>query len=719
MVHFRILVVALGVLLWPSLSWATVHPLFDLTHPNRGPFPSNYFTVEDQAHLTGRRVSLPKPDCSERRSDCQDIDVINTLDGFNLQPRLSIPFDGPIDVETVKSSSVFLISLGSTVSHGDRGGKIIGINQVVWDVATNTLHAESDELLDQHTRYALIVTRRVRDLLGAPVQAPDAFGRFMYEFTNDRTLEEYRIALIEAFFAVVRAGIRDTDIVMASVFTTQSVTAIMEKIRDQIKAATPHPADFNLGPGGIRTVFRLDELTGITVRQQTGANPPSFANSQVNLGSPRIIPGAVGQIAFGKYLSPDYETLERFIPPVGTRTGTPVAPGVNEICFNLYLPSGPKPVGGWPVAIFGHGGGGNKQATFIVATMADHGIATIIINAVGHGFGPLGTITVNRMVGEPVTFSAGGRGFDQNGDGVIGSDEGIHAAGLWTIIHSRDGLRQTAADLMQLVRVIEVGMDVDGDGSSDLDPTRVYYDGYSEAGFFGTLFLGVEPAVRAGALGVAGGSSVESGRLSAVSRPAFGNALAARSPSLINPDGLTEIGGVPVGPSHFNENKPLRNEPPVINTVAGAMAIQEVIDKWEWAQQSGDPLAYAPHLHKAPLAGMLAKSVIFQFAKGDRTIPNPVTTALLRAGDLADRATFYRHDLVFAEDPSVGAGMSHGFGIAVNNANPLVRAIALGALKQVAVFFASDGTVIIHPEPARFFEVPIVPPLPEGSNYIQ
>jgi hypothetical protein len=135
MVHFRILVVALGVLLWPSLSWATVHPLFDLTHPNRGPFPSNYFTVEDQAHLTGRRVSLPKPDCSERRSDCQDIDVINTLDGFNLQPRLSIPFDGPIDVETVKSSSVFLISLGSTVSHGDRGGKIIGINQVVWDVA--------------------------------------------------------------------------------------------------------------------------------------------------------------------------------------------------------------------------------------------------------------------------------------------------------------------------------------------------------------------------------------------------------------------------------------------------------------------------------------------------------------------------------------------------------------------------------------------------------
>lgn len=28
------------------------------------------------------------------------------------------------------------------------GGQIVGINQTVWDVAPNTLHVESDELLD-------------------------------------------------------------------------------------------------------------------------------------------------------------------------------------------------------------------------------------------------------------------------------------------------------------------------------------------------------------------------------------------------------------------------------------------------------------------------------------------------------------------------------------------------------------------------------------------
>jgi hypothetical protein len=31
---------------------------------------------------------------------------------------------------------------------------------------------------------------------------------------------------------------------------------------------------------------------------------------------------------------------------------------------------------------------------------------------------------------------------------------------------------------------------------------------------------------------------------------------------------------------------------------------------------------------------------------------------------------------------------------------------------------SSDGETIIHPEPARFFEVPIQGPLPEDLNYI-
>ena len=175
----RIVAVAATVLiLLPGLAVAAaVEALFDLSSPAGSPFPSDRFTVDDHAQKTGLRVNLPTPDdCTVQVSDCDDINVINTLDGFNLQPRLSIPFSGPIDVSTVSSSTVFLVRLGHR--HGHHGDPV-GINQVVWDVATNTLHAESDELLDQHTRYLLVVTDGVRDIEGHRVK-----GKALADFVH-------------------------------------------------------------------------------------------------------------------------------------------------------------------------------------------------------------------------------------------------------------------------------------------------------------------------------------------------------------------------------------------------------------------------------------------------------------------------------------------------------------------------------------------------------
>src|SRR5207249_2162786 len=132
------------------------------------------------------------------------------------------------------------------------------INQTVWDVATNTLHVESDELLDQHTRYALIVTRGVHDPAGHPVEASNEFSRFRHDLnfgqTHDVALKEYRKEMLDALQAARRAGVAEKDIATASVFTTLSATAVPEKIRDQIHAATPATADFLLGADGTRTV---------------------------------------------------------------------------------------------------------------------------------------------------------------------------------------------------------------------------------------------------------------------------------------------------------------------------------------------------------------------------------------------------------------------------------------------------------------------------------
>jgi hypothetical protein len=711
---------------------------FDLDARESGPFPSDRFTVADSSQLTGRRVNLPLPDRATHPSDYDDVSVINTLDGFNVQPRLSIPFSGPIDVTTVNSGTVFLIKLDDPTAPLEGGGQIVGINQVVWDVATSTLHVESDELLEQHTRYALIVTRGLRDADGLPVEPSEQFARFRHDLNfgqaHDPALQEYRKDLLDALQAARRAGFAEKDIAAASVFTTMSTTAVLEKIRDQVHASAPAPADFNLGPGGTRTVFPLDAVTGITFNRQTRVDPPVLSPIAVNLAALHIIPGAVGTIAFGKYLSPDYLVHpDQFIPPVGTRTGTPQVQGTNEIYFNVILPSGPTPAGGWPVAIYGHGINGNKNEwlPLVAASMASRGIATIGINTVGIGSGPLSTLTVNRPAGSSVTFTAGGRAFDQNGDGTIPNFEGVAATAPRRIIGQADALRQTAVDLMQLVRVAEAGMDVDGDGARDLDPSRLYYFGNSGGAEVGTIFLAVEPGVHAGVLNVPGGTPLDWTPTSGRRSIELGGDLASRTPSLINSPGIISIDGVPVSGPHFNENLPLRDglplkvgladgtshviQSPVMNTVAGAMAIQEALENREWVHMLGDPVSYAPHLRKDPLVDVPAKSVLIQFAKGDQNVTNPRTTALLRAGDLADRATLYRHDLASAENPALPKN-PHQFLIMVND--PAVRQVALGYQSQIAAFFASDGTVVIHPEPSRFFETPIVGSLPEQPNFI-
>ena len=667
---------------------ALVAPLAATASDVRSIFPSDAFTVRDFSQNTGRRLNLPRPDCVARPSDCADIDVINTLDGFNLQPRLSVTFDGPIDVATVSSRTVFLLSLGSTLPGGPFPLHVVGINQVVWDPETLTLHAESDELLDQHTRYALIVTSGVHDLDGEPVRGlgsrgPEAEG---------------------VVRAVRGAGFGFGPIAGISLFTTQSATSTLEKVRAQVKRATPAPADFALGADGSRTVFPLGTVSGIAFTRQIGIT--QFVTLPVPVAGLSVIPGAVGTLAFGRYTSPDYEAAGRFIPPTGTRTGLPAVQGTNGIVFTLILPAGARPAAGWPVAIFGHvfGDSMNNSPYAVGASLAAQGIATVAINVVGHGGGGAGTLTVARGAAPAVTLPAGGRGIDQNGDGLIDATEGSSAAPPRGIIGSRDGLRQTVIDLMQLVRAIEVGVDVDADGQADLDSSRIYYFGQSFGGIYGTKFLAVEPNVAAGVPNVGGGAIIEITRLSPTFRPLLTAALGARVPSLLNLPGA------------FNENIPLRDLPPVVNTVPGAMAIQEYVDRAEWVTQAGNPVAYAPHLRRDPLHGVPAKSVIFQFAKGDQTVPNPTTSAILRAGDLADRATYFRNDIAFAANPAVPKN-PHTFLTRITV--PAVAAVAFGAQQQIATFFASDGTAIIDPDGAApLFEVPIAGPLPEDLSYI-
>jgi hypothetical protein len=720
-VSSRIRLVFASLVAVPSLaSAAGVEALFDFASPQTAPFPSDVFTVPAPANLTGLAIDLPIPDCSLRPSDCADIAVLNTLDGFNVQPRLALRFSDAIDPESVTSTSVFLVKLGDTASdrEDDDAGRIVDINQIVIDPQTNTVFAESDELLEQHTRYALIATDELRDTSGDPVvgSALQAFLEGSSE-ANVQEPELLREALAGAFDV---AELDPARVVAASIFTTQSVTAVLENIRDQLRAESPAPATFQLGPNLRRTVFPFAEIMGITFERQTGTQSGPAQGGRFDL-IPLPVAGlqatdTIATLAFGSYASPRFLSADRTIPPVATGSGIPIEQGLDPVFFNLFLPRGVTPARGWPVAIFGHGFGGSKNAPLpLIASLAEQGIATIAINVVGHGGGELGMLNVNTMAGDVVPLPAGGRGVDLNGDGAIDATEGFAAAGR---IDSRDGLRQTVVDLMQLVQVIRSGgIDVNGDAVAELDPQRIYYTGVSLGGIYGTILLAVDRDIRAGVPNVAGGPLIDVARLSQNFRGLIAAELATRTPTLFN---------APMGPPlfGFDENLPLRNEAPVLNATPGAMPLQEFIENSEWATQAGNPVAYAPHVRAEPLAGNAPKPLIFQFARGDQTVPNPTSSALIRAGSFGDRVTLFRNDLFIANltmqnaDPMVLDRLKNPHGFLNVPAGP-GAVNALAAQRQIALFFSTDGELLADPDAdGPLFETPPPLPLPEDSAFI-
>lgn len=197
------------------------------------PFPSDRYTTRDFSNLTLRRVALPKPDCSVRPSDCTEIDVLNTLDGFSTQPRITVPFTGDIDLASVSSQTVYLLNLGDTMTM--RGiGQRVGINQVLWDPASKTLAFEPDALLAQHSRYLLVVTDGVRDTQGKKLKS-DGWGED-FGLGHDRATADYRRDLRDALRHRLGGAHRP---VAATLFTTQSITADLHKIMRQIKHGNP------------------------------------------------------------------------------------------------------------------------------------------------------------------------------------------------------------------------------------------------------------------------------------------------------------------------------------------------------------------------------------------------------------------------------------------------------------------------------------------------
>ena len=679
--------------------------------PSVGPYPSDVLTTPDSTQKTGIRVNLPMPDCNSAPSDCQDVELINQLDGFQTAPRIRVTFSAPIDLNTMHHA-IYYVALDNLTNeeHGiNFTGQMLYLTQMIYDPTTNSIYGKPDGNLDQHRRYLIVVLDKLNDLAGDPVEPDPGYTNCVHPAPGVGTLTAYCSELSQAVNQVA-GEFAPYHIIGASVFTTMNVTTWLEKAHALLPDVTPPPT-----PSQPPLLIPFSNIASLVLHEQVATSPPQFAD--VPLPITNSLFEGIGGIYFGSFASPNFLNDQQVIPWTPTGQDVTLPGSVNEIYFHIYLPSTAEPAGGYPVVIYGHGLGDSQWGgpSAVAPTLAKAGFATIAINAVGHGFGPQSQVIITYKTGNVTTLTAGGRGVDLNGDGTIGADEGCQAMNP-AQVGLRDCLRQTALDLSELVRTIESGIDVNGDGQPDIDATHIYYVGESLGSLYGTIFSALEPEVPASVLNVGGGSVVDIVRWSPAYHSLAADLLGSRTPSLLNEG------------TDFNDNYVFPYQPVDVNEVPGAIAIQNAFELYEWFEAPGDPVAWAPHMAASPLPGVPYKRILFQLARKDLTMPNMTTTRLIKAAN-QPTTWIYRHDLALADGLDLPQD-PHPFlalfiGISGNTVEfPSLDGILIGlaAQQQVAGFFASGG--ITAPDPNTFlpsaipqglFQIPAA--LPENNGY--
>jgi len=631
-------------------------------------FPSDASTVPDPAQLTGRRVNLPLPDCTVRPTDCNTVRLLNQLDGFDLDPRLAVTFDRAVDPAAVAAG------MRVTPVGGSSG---TGVDRVVYDSATNTVYAHPKRQLTPSTTYRITVdiANQGNANQGNANQGNANQGNANQGNANQGNANQGNANQGNANQGNANQG--NANRRDGATFTTLSAT---DGLKDMVAQLDNGSAFAAAGIAAQDRGLQVDAsfpATGTTL---------TYTRDLGSATSTDLVPNssgtAAGSYVFGSYLAPSWLTANGDIPQTPTADAGPVVQGQARLPFVAILPAGPAPAGGWPVTVFGHGFTRTDTDLFLAASQnALRGVATIATDVVGHGYGPRSTWNVTTA-GVTTTVLAHARGIDQDGNGVITSTEGVatlpQPAPL-AQINSRDGLRQTVADVSTLVRAVAKTATLAG---SPLRPVGVTYYGQSFGGIYGSMLGGVDRSITAFGLNVPGGPISEIARLSPAFRPLVTQSLGFAQPPLLNG-----------GDAGFTESMPLAGEPPVTNPAPGALPIQQFLAEGTWINRSGSPETYAPLLPK--------DRTLIQVAFGDQTVPNPTASTLIRAGDLAQRTSLYRND------KTANATMNpHGFLL-----DPRFQPGNTLGQTQMSTFLASGGSTVIDPDgPAPIFEVPVADP---------
>lgn len=304
-------------------------------------------------------------------------------------------------------------------------------------------------------------------------------------------------------------------------------------------------------------------------------------------------PGEHYQTCDGLLTVQDYRAEDRIVPM--DSTGAPL--GSYELPVRVWLPSvGMAP---HPTLLCGHGlGGGRRQCDVLAEQVWEMGVAVVAVDAVEHGDHPGRTIPDISLIEDFMIFA------------ITMDPPGLNALRL------RDNFRQSAWDKLQVIRAIEGGMDVQGDGTVDLDAAHVGYVGVSLGAIMGPEPLALSPRLNGAALVVGGG------RISSIIQESASFGVLV---DLMRPPGL--------GDGEVDRFFPV---------------LQTVID-------SADPMIWGHHVLEERLDERSPPSTLVMLAYDDQIVPNSSNDALVRGLGLSGVGTQIWES---AEIPFVDAPLS-------------------------------------------------------------
>jgi len=624
--------------------------------------------------------------------------AMNALDGFSTVAPWTFSFSAEIDPASVVSGSSVRFY---EVSFQQGTAAVTGVNRelvpgqdYVATVASSDPNGQTIAIvplrpLQEMTGYMAVLTEGIQDTSGNPAtpaqtyflaKRPDPLvdgnGNSTDPLLDDETanaLEPLRQLINTHLAAAGSQGVARDSIVVSSTATTQSVTPVLSKLRSAIGPTSSQVAQACMAPGSCLTtadVLPPGASPGIADIYMGVVELPYFLGvpTQENPTAPIT---DFWQAAPGNYVPPfdqfglnpesTHVTVANPIPVENARPRVPVL-----ITVPNAMSGQTRPAAGWPVVIFQHGITGNRlQMLALADTMASQGLAVVSIDMPLHGI----TDQASPLYVENTPFAplSTERTFDldlrNNETGAPGPDGMIDSSGAWfinlqSLLTSRDNLRQAQIDLSTLALNVPQ-MDLDGDGTGDLDGSNINFVGISLGAMAGTPFLAVEPTVGNGVLSVPGGgiANLLSGSQT------FGPVIRA---------GLESAGIEPFSPQYFQ--------------FLGAA--QTVID-------SADPINWG-----ALTAAQ--NSILLQQVAGDTVVPNAVEGAPLSGTEPMIRVMGLDAITETMQDPMGIRGavrmLQGGHGSLLDpSSGPAVTAEMQG---QAASMISSGGAMVVIGDPS-------------------